>query len=90
MDIKDVENLALLARIDLNQQEKEEILNDMKGILDYMKIINSIPMGEVEAKYDVYNVWREDEETERSFSKDIIKQQFPSSKGDFLKVKKIL
>ena len=33
MDIKDVENLATLARIELTEEEKAEILNDMKGIL---------------------------------------------------------
>ena len=42
MDIKDVENLAKLVRIELGEDEKKEILSDMKGILDYVKQIKKV------------------------------------------------
>jgi aspartyl-tRNA(Asn)/glutamyl-tRNA(Gln) amidotransferase subunit C len=95
MDIKDVENLANLARIELNQQEKEAILHDMQGILEYVKVIESVPVNDVDMNYDVYNVWREDLPAssglgDSDFSQDLITSQFPAQKDGFLKVKKIL
>ena len=98
MDIKDVENLAELAKIDLNENEKKQILKDMGGILEYVKVIES-----VEAPTIVgvptgvrINVWREDLPASGGlikpsiFSRDLIIKQFPDSQDGFLKVKKIL
>ncbi len=100
MEIKDVENLAGLARIDLDEEEKKSLIKDFDSILAYVDIIKSAEPGEVEAKYDVYNVWREDlprltavkagEEQAQDFSKELITGQFPDSQDGFLKVKKIL
>jgi aspartyl-tRNA(Asn)/glutamyl-tRNA(Gln) amidotransferase subunit C len=90
MDIKDVENLAELSRLDLTDDEKTEILKDMKGILDYVKVIEGVEVKNVKPEYVVRNVWREDKEEARDFSKDSILKQFPSNQDGFLKVKKIL
>lgn len=90
MDIKDVENLAELAKIDLNKDEKEQILKDMEGILGYVKIIESVEVDDVSPEYKVKNVWREDKIEPREFSKESIIKQFPDSQDGFLKVKKIL
>lgn len=90
MNIKDVENLAELSRIDLSQEEKEKILGDMEGILAYIKSIEGVDVKDVVVAHDIYNVWREDEPQMREFSKDIILGQFPDSQDDYLKVKKIL
>ena len=40
MEIKDVEKLAELAKIELSEEEKVKLLADMQGILDYVKQIN--------------------------------------------------
>lgn len=96
MNIKDVENLAELARLELSEEEKQEILKDMKGILDYVKQIEGVEIKNTKpVNNDVYNVWREDLLTpsgliEREFSKELITEQFPDSQDGFLKVKKIL
>ena len=90
MDIKDVENLAELARIELTENEKKGLLADMDSILGYVKQIEEIKVEDAEAKYDVHNVWREDVMDGREFAKDIITGQFPDSQDGFLKVKKIL
>jgi aspartyl-tRNA(Asn)/glutamyl-tRNA(Gln) amidotransferase subunit C len=90
MDIKDVENLAKLARIDLSQEEKEKILVDIGGILKYVRQIEEVKVDDVEANQVLHNVWREDVEEIRDFSRDSIIEQFPDSQDDFLKVKKIL
>ena len=90
MDIKDVENLAELARIELSVEEKEAILKDMGGILEYVKVIEKVELEETQPIYDIKNVWREDIIEPREFSTDLLTGQFPDSQDGFLKVKKIL
>lgn len=90
LTIKDVENLAQLARIELTQEEKEGLLRDFDSILAYVDTIRSVDIKDIVPKDDLYNSWREDVETERDFSKDLITEQFPDSQDGFLKVKKIL
>lgn len=92
MNIKDVEDLAKLARIELVKEEKEELLSDMDNILEYVKQIEAV---EISPKvgtedYNFTNVWREDKIESRDFSKEIILEQFPDAQDGFLKVKKIL
>ncbi len=90
MNIQDVENLAELARIAVSEEEKQAILKDMSGILNYVKQIESVELDDMELKHDISNAWREDESIDRDFSVEDIKKQFPDRQGDFLKVKKIL
>jgi aspartyl-tRNA(Asn)/glutamyl-tRNA(Gln) amidotransferase subunit C len=90
MTIKDVENLAELARIELSDEEKQTLLSDMEGILKYVKQIEEVKLDEVKPVYEHYNSWREDEAAVREFSKELITGQFPDSQDSFLKVKKIL
>jgi aspartyl-tRNA(Asn)/glutamyl-tRNA(Gln) amidotransferase subunit C len=90
MDIKDVENLADLARIELSLEEKQEILKDMKGILEYVKVIEGVQVEDVKPEYKLKNAWREDEIIPREFSPELVTEQFPDSQNGFLKVKKIL
>jgi len=90
MNIKDVENLAELARLELSAEEKKEILKDMEGILDYVRQIEEVKVPNMKVNYPLYNVWREDKTEQRDFSKELIIEQFPDSQDGFLKVKKIL
>ena len=90
MDIKDVENLAELARIELSEDEKKKILVDMGGILEYVKVIEGVKVDDVKTDYNLTNVWREDEIIKREFYHELIIGQFPDTQDGFLKVKKIL
>ena len=96
MRIKDVENLAELAKIELTQNEKERLLSDMEGILGYVGEIQKVDVMDVEVKYENKNIWREDlpasgmVNSPRDFSSDLIKKQFPASQDGFVKVKKIM
>jgi len=91
MDIKDVENLASLARIEIDEGEKKDLLYDMESILDYVKIIEKIQIPAKNVKHSVLNnVWREDKIKPLDFSPDLIVEQFPDKQDGFLKVKKIL
>jgi aspartyl-tRNA(Asn)/glutamyl-tRNA(Gln) amidotransferase subunit C len=90
MNIKDLEALAELARLELTKEEEGQLLKDFEGILDYVKQIESVQVEDTDSKYDIYNVWREDKTEDRDFSKDGIIKQFPDSQDNFLKVKKII
>ncbi len=94
MEIKDIENLAELARLHLTEAEKESLLKDMREILSYVRQVSEAKTGEeIEAEYSKYslrNVWREDELAPGEFSRELLLCQFPDSQDGFLKVKKIL
>lgn len=92
MELKDVENLAELGKIELTQEEKENLISDMDSILAYIKQIEDVDLpAEVEIEYEHINVWREDTERgDTQFSHDLIMSQFPDQQDGFLKVKKIL
>jgi len=90
MDIKDVENLANMVRIELGEDEKKELLSDMKNILGYVKQIEEVKIEDINPELKTYNVWREDEIIPREFSRELIADQFPNAQDGFLKVKKIL
>lgn len=90
MDIKDVGNLAELAKIDLSEEEKQEIRKDMDGILEYVKQIEKVEVPDMAPVYSQKNVWREDKLEQRDFSRELLVEQFPDQQDSFLKVKKIL
>lgn len=94
MNIKDVEKLSELARIELSEGEKESMLADMQAILGYVKQIEDLKIEDTKMQYGSYNVWRDDLPREtnsnKSFSPELLVKQFPDSGDGFLKVKKIL
>ena len=89
MEIKDIENLAELAKIELSEKEKNTLLKDLDNILGYVKQIEGVDVSEIEEDYVKKNVWREDNIKPSEFSRELIINQFPDSKDGFLKVKKI-
>lgn len=91
MEIKDVENLAELAKIELSENEKKELLKDMEVILKYVKQIEEVEVEDIPVSYEHINIWREDvADTEKAFTLALIQKQFPDSQNGFIKVKKIL
>jgi aspartyl-tRNA(Asn)/glutamyl-tRNA(Gln) amidotransferase subunit C len=93
LTIQDVENLAETAKLKLTEDEKNELIKDMSGILNYLKQIEEVELPDIEAKYDNYNAWREDvprDPQSQEFSLELITTQFPDSKDGYVKVKKIL
>jgi aspartyl-tRNA(Asn)/glutamyl-tRNA(Gln) amidotransferase subunit C len=90
MEIKDIENLAELAKIELSDTEKKTLLKDLDGILGYVKQVSEVEVKDSKVEYKNKNVWREDEIKSPIFSSDLIIKQFPDSQDGFLKVKKIL
>ncbi|MCC6013253.1 MAG: Asp-tRNA(Asn)/Glu-tRNA(Gln) amidotransferase subunit GatC [Candidatus Verstraetearchaeota archaeon] len=59
-----LEKLAQLVKIELEENEKEEFLNQLNKILEAFKVIDELPLENVEPTYHVIemvNVFREDE-----------------------------
>ena len=93
MEIKDIEKLAKLARIELTEGEKAKYLKDLGAILGYVDQIKAVvsQVGEERKAGDLRNVMRPDDgEMASGINTEVITKEFPARKDDYLKVKKIL
>jgi aspartyl-tRNA(Asn)/glutamyl-tRNA(Gln) amidotransferase subunit C len=64
-----IDYVGILAKLDLNDQEKEQAKTDMSNMLDYIDKLNELDTDAVEAMSHVspiYNVFREDIVQERT------------------------
>lgn len=93
IEIKDIEKLAELSRIALEEGEKESLRKEIDSILEYVGQIKSISadVGDKKEAGLLRNVMREDtlpnpvgENTEALVA------EMPKKSGNYLKVKKIL
>jgi aspartyl-tRNA(Asn)/glutamyl-tRNA(Gln) amidotransferase subunit C len=94
MKKEEIEHLAHLARIRLTPEELTSLETELPKIIDYVGVVSSIVADSADAKPKVgarYNVFRKDEVTNQpgEFTKDML-AEMPETKGDYLKVKKIL
>lgn len=63
LTIKEVEHVALLARLTLNENEKEVFARQLSSILEYAEKLNELSTDDVEPLahiLPIYNVFRED------------------------------
>jgi len=92
IEIKDVEHLAGLARIVIDDKEKELLRHDLGEILAYVSQIKEVSAELGEAKEGALrNVMRNDENPHSAgqFSEDLLSAA-PGREGDRILVKKIL
>lgn len=93
MEIKDIEKLAKLARIELTDTEKQAYLKEIGAILGYMDQIKEVvaKVGEERKAGDLRNIMRTDDvKNESGKNTEAIVAEFPKKKDNYLKVKKIL
>ena len=93
LEIKDIEKLAKLARIELTQTEKEKLLKEVDPILGYVTQLKEVvaSVGEKKKAGELRNVMREDANPyETGINTEEIVSDMPESKDNYLKVKKIL
>lgn len=93
MEVKDIEKLAKLARIELTDNEKRSYLKEIGAILQYVDQIKTVVAGVGEERKvgDLRNVVRDDEVSKTTSSNtDTLVAEFPQKDGNYLKVKKIL
>lgn len=95
IEIKEIEKLASLARIEIDDEEKQKLQKDLESILDYVSELKNapalegnLPAGGKEAY--LKNVMRSDDEHYNAgeFSEDILAQA-PDRSEDYFKVKPI-
>lgn len=63
LTIKEIEEVALLARLNLDDKEKELFLGQLNSILDYVDVLNQLPTVDVEPLIHILpteNVFRQD------------------------------
>ncbi|MCS7298088.1 MAG: Asp-tRNA(Asn)/Glu-tRNA(Gln) amidotransferase subunit GatC [Bacteroidia bacterium] len=85
-----LERLCELARLELEGEEKEQILQDLQRIVDFVEKINELPLGNVEPLRFVgrpAGYLREDV-PEESATSSLLFQNAPKSDGLYIRVPK--
>ena len=91
MQLADIKKLALLARIQVPDEELEAVAKDMDSILGYIDQIQKVSVDSERTIPILINRVREDEvTTENGSYTETLLSQAPGRDGNFVKVKKIL
>ena len=87
-----VENISQLARVDIDDKQKDRIVESFGPIMEMIDQVNSVDLGdEVKRNFRLKNIMRDDEVREdTSENRDDIIAEFPEKQDDYLKTKKIL
>lgn len=100
IEIKDVENLAELARVAISDNEKENLRRDLEEILAYVSQVKEVgekvESGKLKVESnkelrDLHNVMRDDRDSHApGLFTEALLSAVPSREGDRILVKKIL
>ncbi len=89
---KEVEHIAKLARLGLNEREIEKMRGELAKILDYFEKLKKVDVSQVEPtshSIKVENVMRKDESSRSKFPNSQLIEMAPDRKDGFIKVKSI-
>ena len=92
IDIKTVDEVAHLARLEFSEDGKAEILNDMNRMLAFVDKLNEMDTNGIEPLIymtDEVNVLREDEAKDTLTQKQALKNA-PKKDSDYFKVPKVI
>ena len=92
IDIKTVDEVAHLARLEFKDEAKAEILNDMNRMLAFVDKLNELNTDDVQPLIymtDEVNVLREDEPKQTITQKEALKNA-PKKDSDYFKVPKVI
>ena len=92
IDIKTVDEIAHLARLEFNDEAKGEIVNDMNRMLAFVDKLNELDTDKVEPLIymsEERNVLREDEVKQTLTQKEAL-QNAPKKDSDYFKVPKVI
>jgi aspartyl-tRNA(Asn)/glutamyl-tRNA(Gln) amidotransferase subunit C len=92
IDIKTVDEVAHLARLEFNEENKQEILNDMNKMLAFVDKLNKINTDGVDPLIymtEENNVLREDIQETTITQKEALKNA-PKKDSDYFKVPKVI
>lgn len=88
----DIQHIALLARLDLTEDEKSLFSQQLGNVLDYINKLNELDTTDVEPTAHILplkNVFRQDE-LKPSLSRSDALQNAPDSTDDFYRVPRII
>ena len=89
---KDVEQEALLSRLEIPTDQQEDFTGRLNSILDYMEMLNSLDTTGIEPTAHVLplkNVMRA-EETQPSLARDLALSNAPEQEDGYFRVPKIM
>jgi aspartyl-tRNA(Asn)/glutamyl-tRNA(Gln) amidotransferase subunit C len=92
IDIKTVDEVAHLARLEFNSEEKAEILNDMNRMLSFVEKLNELDTENVSPLIYMtkeHNVLREDSPEISVSHKEALKNA-PKKDSDYFRVPKVI
>jgi len=92
LTVKDVEHVAKLSRLSFNDDEKEDFIEKLNSVVDYIEQLGEVDVEGVKPTYnvlDIKNVFREDK-VEKSFDRKDIIANAPSAEGGCFKVPKVV
>ena len=90
---KEIEKVAKLARIELRDNNKEQLVNELSSILDFVDDLQSLNLEDLEPISQITglkDVWREDVVVDCDISRDELFRNTPSTKDGYVKVQKVL
>ncbi len=88
----DIDYVAKLARIELTEEEKEKFSKQLGQILGYFEKLSAIDVSDVEPSahaHAIYNVWREDVESEPMSVEDAL-MNAPAKRDNQIVVPKVV
>jgi len=88
----DVAYVANLARLQLNEQEKEQFAKDMNQILEYMELLNQVDTSNIEPLEHVIEVsadLRKDEALE-PLDHELALKNAPDADADYFRVPRVI
>lgn len=89
---KDVEYVALLARLDIKEEEKEGMIEDLNSVLGYIEKLNELDTENVDIivnPYYIENKFREDEIISSMPLKDVL-DNAPETLEEYILVPKFI
>ncbi|HZK43513.1 MAG TPA: Asp-tRNA(Asn)/Glu-tRNA(Gln) amidotransferase subunit GatC [Syntrophomonadaceae bacterium] len=92
LTIKDIEDIALLARLNLSEQEKETLIKELGTLFNFVDKLQDLDTEGIEPLINtlsVYNVFRSDE-VRQSPSREEMLSNAPLTEDGYYKVPKIM
>lgn len=88
---EEVKKLADLARLNVPEEELDQLAKDLESILGYVSELKNAPISEMVEEHKLINVLREDQDAHESglYTDDLVKA-FSKSRENYLSVKPIL
>ncbi|MSR71516.1 MAG: Asp-tRNA(Asn)/Glu-tRNA(Gln) amidotransferase subunit GatC [Candidatus Taylorbacteria bacterium] len=87
----ELDNLSILARIDIMPEEKQKMLADMQAILGYISEINQVSVVSSNLEQELINVVREDVVTRETGSNtETLLKEAPATEDGYVKVMQVL